>query len=194
MLQIQPSDRAIDAFCLISRAIATSHLLLELASPWPCVKDDAWLFAWVRFAQSRNDQVKICKCTESDSRASLAHLSSSLIPYSICRGQIVWLEALLVACSCSAIPSIWIMSCLISCTDWRLSCHNKMYNPLQVFEYCTTDLKKFMDRTGKGPTNPLPASLVKVFAFPCCFWLNIVVTPDPPHISVGMSFNIVTVP
>ena len=32
----------------------------------------------------------------------------------------------------------------------------------QVFEYCTTDLKKFMDRTGKGPSNPLPKELIKV--------------------------------
>lgn len=32
---------------------------------------------------------------------------------------------------------------------------------IQVFEYCTTDLKKFMDRTGKGPSNPLPKELIK---------------------------------
>lgn len=31
-----------------------------------------------------------------------------------------------------------------------------------VFEYLSTDLKKFMDRNGKGPTNPLPTELVKV--------------------------------
>jgi hypothetical protein len=31
-----------------------------------------------------------------------------------------------------------------------------------VFEYLSTDLKKFMDRTGKGPANPLPVDLVKV--------------------------------
>lgn len=31
-----------------------------------------------------------------------------------------------------------------------------------VFEYLSTDLKKFMDKTGKGPTNPLPVDLVKV--------------------------------
>ena len=33
---------------------------------------------------------------------------------------------------------------------------------LQVFEYCTTDLKKYMDRTGKGPSNPLPKQRIKV--------------------------------
>lgn len=31
-----------------------------------------------------------------------------------------------------------------------------------VFEYLSTDLKKFMDRNGKGPANPLPQDLVKV--------------------------------
>ena len=31
-----------------------------------------------------------------------------------------------------------------------------------VFEYLSTDLKKFMDRNGKGPANPLPTELVKV--------------------------------
>jgi len=30
-----------------------------------------------------------------------------------------------------------------------------------VFEYLTTDLKKYMDRTGKGPTHPLPKPLIK---------------------------------
>ena len=33
---------------------------------------------------------------------------------------------------------------------------------LQVFEFLSTDLKKFMDRTGRGPLNPLPPMLVKV--------------------------------
>lgn len=32
----------------------------------------------------------------------------------------------------------------------------------QVFEYLSTDLKKFMDRSGKGTSNPLPKELVKV--------------------------------
>lgn len=34
-----------------------------------------------------------------------------------------------------------------------------------VFEYLSTDLKKFMDRTGKGPANPLPTDLVKSFMY-----------------------------
>lgn len=33
---------------------------------------------------------------------------------------------------------------------------------LQVFEYLSTDLKKFMDRTGKGNANPMPPKLIKV--------------------------------
>ncbi len=33
---------------------------------------------------------------------------------------------------------------------------------LQVFEYLSTDLKKFMDRNGKGPSNPLCPRLIKV--------------------------------
>ena len=33
---------------------------------------------------------------------------------------------------------------------------------LQVFEYLSTDLKKFMDRTGKGNANPMPPMLIKV--------------------------------
>lgn len=32
----------------------------------------------------------------------------------------------------------------------------------QVFEYLDTDLKKFMDLTGRGPANPLPKTLVQV--------------------------------
>lgn len=31
-----------------------------------------------------------------------------------------------------------------------------------VFEYLSTDLKKYMDRNGKGPNHPLPPELVKV--------------------------------
>ena len=31
-----------------------------------------------------------------------------------------------------------------------------------VFEYLTTDLKRYMDRNGKGPSNPLPKATVKV--------------------------------
>lgn len=33
---------------------------------------------------------------------------------------------------------------------------------VQVFEFLSTDLKKYMDRNGKGPTNPLPPEMVKV--------------------------------
>jgi hypothetical protein len=33
---------------------------------------------------------------------------------------------------------------------------------LQVFEYLTTDLKKYMDRNGKGPNFPLPKTTIKV--------------------------------
>ena len=33
---------------------------------------------------------------------------------------------------------------------------------LQVFEYLSTDLKKFMDRIGKGPNFPLDPRLIKV--------------------------------
>ena len=32
----------------------------------------------------------------------------------------------------------------------------------QVFEFLSTDLKKYMERTGKGPENPLDLDLVKV--------------------------------
>ncbi len=35
---------------------------------------------------------------------------------------------------------------------------------LQVFEYLTTDLKKYMDRNGKGPAHPLDHKLIKVGA------------------------------
>ncbi len=31
-----------------------------------------------------------------------------------------------------------------------------------MFEYLSTDLKKFMDRNGKGPAHPLPKEVVKV--------------------------------
>lgn len=34
-----------------------------------------------------------------------------------------------------------------------------------VFEFLSTDLKKFMDKTGKGPANPLPVQLVKSFMY-----------------------------
>jgi cyclin-dependent kinase len=34
-----------------------------------------------------------------------------------------------------------------------------------VFEYLDTDLKKFMDRTGRGPSNPLPKLTVQAFMY-----------------------------
>lgn len=34
--------------------------------------------------------------------------------------------------------------------------------PPQVFEYLSTDLKKWMDRNGKGPAHPLPKQIIKV--------------------------------
>eukprot|EP00951_Prasinocladus_malaysianus_P040628 scaffold469086_cov42-Prasinocladus_malaysianus.AAC.1 len=34
-----------------------------------------------------------------------------------------------------------------------------------VFEYLTTDLKKFMDRNGKGPAYPLPKHIIKSFMY-----------------------------
>jgi len=33
---------------------------------------------------------------------------------------------------------------------------------MQVFEYLTTDLKKYMDRNGKGPNFPLTKPTIKV--------------------------------
>ncbi|GBG60961.1 hypothetical protein CBR_g18560 [Chara braunii] len=37
-----------------------------------------------------------------------------------------------------------------------------------VFEYLDTDLKKYMDLTGRGPSNPLPASTIKSFLYQLC--------------------------
>mmetsp|Transcript_12478 Transcript_12478/g.35046 ORF Transcript_12478/g.35046 Transcript_12478/m.35046 type:complete len:315 (-) Transcript_12478:369-1313(-) len=37
-----------------------------------------------------------------------------------------------------------------------------------VFEYLTTDLKKFMDRNGKGPAHPLPKPIIKSFMYQLC--------------------------
>jgi len=36
---------------------------------------------------------------------------------------------------------------------------------LQVFEYINTDLKRYMEASGRGPSNPLPKSTVKSFIF-----------------------------
>ena len=37
-----------------------------------------------------------------------------------------------------------------------------------VFEYCDTDLKKYMDLTGRGPSNPLPHKVVQSFMYQLC--------------------------
>eukprot|EP00245_Coleochaete_scutata_P009910 TRINITY_DN336_c0_g1_i1.p1 TRINITY_DN336_c0_g1~~TRINITY_DN336_c0_g1_i1.p1 ORF type:complete len:304 (-),score=62.39 TRINITY_DN336_c0_g1_i1:516-1427(-) len=37
-----------------------------------------------------------------------------------------------------------------------------------VFEYCDTDLKKFMDLSGKGPAHPLPSKTVQSFMYQLC--------------------------
>ena len=50
----------------------------------------------------------------------------------------------------------------------------------QVFEYLDTDLKKFMDATGRGPANPLPKSLVQ--ASPCRRRFR---RPCSPRCSIG---------
>lgn len=38
----------------------------------------------------------------------------------------------------------------------------------QVFEFCDTDLKKYMDLTGRGPSNPLPHRVVQSFMYQLC--------------------------
>lgn len=40
--------------------------------------------------------------------------------------------------------------------------HSFLIMHVQVFEYLSTDLKKWMDKSGKGPTYPLPTQTVKV--------------------------------
>lgn len=37
----------------------------------------------------------------------------------------------------------------------------------QVFEYINTDMKKWMDRHGKGPAHPLPKAHIKVGTWVC---------------------------
>lgn len=59
-------------------------------------------------------------------------------------------------CSQSTIFAVYGMLCVLD---------------VQVFEYLTTDLKKYMDRNGKGPNYPLPKPTIKVRATkhePCC--------------------------
>ncbi len=46
----------------------------------------------------------------------------------------------------------------------------------QVFEYLQTDLKKWMDKSGKGPAYPLPLGTVKVR----CTLLPHLLCPSPP--------------
>jgi hypothetical protein len=45
---------------------------------------------------------------------------------------------------------------------WFLKVTTSCLLRLQVFEYLTTDLKKYMDRNGKGPNFPLPKTTIKV--------------------------------
>ena len=37
-----------------------------------------------------------------------------------------------------------------------------------MFEFCDTDLKKYMDLTGRGPANPLPHKVVQSFMYQLC--------------------------
>lgn len=41
-----------------------------------------------------------------------------------------------------------------------------------VFEYLNTDLKRFMDRNGKGPAHPLPKPLIKVLCMCTMFFIE----------------------
>ena len=63
---------------------------------------------------------------------------------------------------------------------WMLVTKGKLNKlVLQVFEYLSTDLKKFMDRNGKGPNFPLDPRLIKV----CC-----VVPRTPTGIRQGSEY------
>lgn len=53
------------------------------------------------------------------------------------------------------------------CSTWCVQASPRLRarslrHALQVFEYLDTDLKKFMDLTGRGPSNPLPKNVVQV--------------------------------
>lgn len=50
---------------------------------------------------------------------------------------------------------------------------------MQVFEYLTTDLKKYMDRNGKGPNFPLTKPVIKVRA--CVQHMKLAYTTAAPH-------------
>lgn len=52
-----------------------------------------------------------------------------------------------------------LLICALCRTSFQAGCARVL---LQVFEYLSTDLKKFMDRTGKGNANPMPPKLIKV--------------------------------
>lgn len=76
--------------------------------------------------------------------------------------------------------SVWVCCgwyCGASCTKVLLCCTALSWSLIltkpfiaikrtvaQVFEYLTTDLKRYMDRNGKGPAYPLPTQTVKVLA------------------------------
>jgi hypothetical protein len=49
----------------------------------------------------------------------------------------------------------------------------------QVFEYLTTDLKRYMDRNGKGPAYPLTTQTVKVRASPTAGRTHAPLIPPP---------------
>lgn len=55
----------------------------------------------------------------------------------------------------------------------------------QVFEYLSTDLKKFMDRTGKGNANPMPQQLIKVPCVQQAAFCNAIITQQEfCHLSI----------
>ena len=68
-------------------------------------------------------------------------------------------------------PSNSLLKCL-TLSLVLASCRHQLLQPdahtsdarvlRQVFEYLTTDLKKYMDRNGKGPSNPMHPDVIKV--------------------------------
>ena len=83
------------------------------------------------------------------------------------------LEAAYCCVSCPT-KSCWTSSCAVhQYTRPRVRCRLLCVEHLEennkpclylVFEYLSTDLKKYMDRNGKGPAHPLDPMLVKVRA------------------------------
>ncbi len=62
----------------------------------------------------------------------------------------------LKCCTRSATAGVLAGEQLLECVLTTCVCHG------QVFEYLSTDLKKYMDRNGKGPSNPMHPDVVKV--------------------------------